>query len=60
MNSVNIKNNKEDKNMEITDLPAYKRLEEMFRQKGYSQGIKINMQIPNAYKDSRRELPRVC
>lgn len=37
--------------MEITDLPAYKRLEEMFRQKGYSQGIKINMQIPNAYKD---------
>ncbi len=31
--------------MKITELPAYKRLEEMFKQKGYSLGIKNNMQI---------------
>ena len=27
--------------MKITELPAYKRLKEMFEQKGYSQGVKI-------------------
>ncbi len=31
--------------MKITELQAYKRLEEMFEQKGYSQGIKDNMPI---------------
>ena len=31
--------------MKITDLQAYKRLEEMFKQKGYSQGIKDDMPI---------------
>lgn len=31
--------------MKITELPAYKRLEEMFEQKGYSRGIKDNMPI---------------
>ncbi len=31
--------------MQITDLPAYKRLEEMFKRKGYSQGIKDDMPI---------------
>lgn len=31
--------------MKITELPAYKRLEEMFKQKGYSRGIKDDMPI---------------
>lgn len=31
--------------MKITELQAYKRLEEMFNQKGYSQGIKDDMPI---------------
>lgn len=31
--------------MKITELQAYKRLEEMFEQKGYSQGIKDDMPI---------------
>ncbi len=31
--------------MKITELQAYKRLEEMFEKKGYSQGIKDDMQI---------------
>ena len=31
--------------MKITDLPAYKRLEEMFEQKGYSRGTKDDMPI---------------
>ena len=31
--------------MKITDLPAYRRLEEMFEQKGYSRGIKNGMPI---------------
>ena len=31
--------------MKITELQAYKRLEEMFKQKGYSQGIKDDMPI---------------
>ncbi len=31
--------------MEITELPAYQRLEEMFEQKGYSLGIEDNMPI---------------
>jgi len=31
--------------MKITELPAYKRLEEMFKRKGYSQGIKDDMAI---------------
>jgi len=31
--------------MKITDLQAYKRLEEMFKQKGYSQGIKDDIPI---------------
>lgn len=29
--------------MKITELPAYKRLKEMFEQKGYSQGVKDTM-----------------
>lgn len=31
--------------MKITELPAYKRLKEMFKQKGYSQGVKDTMPI---------------
>lgn len=31
--------------MKITELPAYKRLKEMFEQKGYSQGVKDTMPI---------------
>lgn len=31
--------------MKITELQAYKRLEEMFKQKGYSQGIRDDMPI---------------
>ncbi len=31
--------------MKITELQAYKRLEKMFEQKGYSQGIKDDMPI---------------
>jgi len=31
--------------MKITELPAYKRLEESFERKGYSQGIEDNMPI---------------
>lgn len=31
--------------MKITELPAYRKLEEMFEKKGYSQGIEDNMSI---------------
>ena len=31
--------------MKIKELPAYKRLKEMFEQKGYSQGVKDTMPI---------------
>lgn len=42
--------------MKITDLPAYKRLEDMFQRKGYSLGVKDEMPI-YYWKDISR-LPR--